>query len=83
MTSANVKAYIEEVLDAMIGKGARFQARGLREGFSKVFNVSDLQSFSADELVMLFGNADEDWSLEGWPSCFSYAVLELIHIYQL
>ena len=64
VTSENVDEYIHEVIDAIIGKGAQPQAKAFREGFSKVFPVSDLQSFSADELVMLFGNADEDWSME-------------------
>ena len=64
MTSDNVDEYIHDVLDAIIGKGAQPQAKAFREGFSKVFPVSDLQSFSVDELVMLFGNADEDWSTE-------------------
>jgi E3 ubiquitin-protein ligase TRIP12 len=64
VTSDNVDEYIHDVLDAIIGKGAQPQAKAFREGFSKVFPVSDLQSFSADELVMLFGNADEDWSIE-------------------
>jgi E3 ubiquitin-protein ligase TRIP12 len=40
------------------------QTRAFREGFSKVFSVNDLQAFTADELVMLFGNTDEDWSAE-------------------
>jgi len=64
VTSDNVDEYIHDVLDVIIGKGAQPQAKAFREGFSKVFPVSDLQSFSADELVMLFGNADEDWSTE-------------------
>lgn len=64
VTSENVEEYIYEVIDAIIGKGAQPQAKAFREGFSKVFPVSDLHSFSADELVMLFGNADEDWSIE-------------------
>lgn len=64
VTSENVDQYIHEVLDAIIGKGAQLQAKAFRDGFSKVFPVSDLQSFSADELIMLFGNADEDWSVE-------------------
>ncbi len=34
------------------------------EGFSKVFPITDLQAFALDELVMLFGNAEEDWSIE-------------------
>ena len=33
-------------------------------GFSEVFPISDLHAFTADELAMLFGNADEHWSVE-------------------
>jgi len=64
VTSENVEQYIHDVIDAIIGKGAHLQAKAFREGFSKVFPISDLQAFTSDELVMLFGNADEDWSLE-------------------
>jgi hypothetical protein len=64
VTSENVAEYVQEVLDAIIGKGAELQAKAFREGFSKVFPICDLQAFSADELVMLFGNSDEDWSIE-------------------
>lgn len=64
VTSRNVREYVQEVLDAIIGKGAHLQAKAFRDGFSKVFLITDLQAFSADELVILFGNADEDWSTE-------------------
>lgn len=64
VTSENVSEYIAEVLDAILGKGALLQAKAFREGFSKVFPITDLRAFSADELVMLFGNSDEDWSME-------------------
>ncbi|KAG1728087.1 hypothetical protein EDB19DRAFT_1897431 [Suillus lakei] len=64
VTSENAEEYIHEVLDAIIGAGVQPQARAFREGFSKVFPISDLQAFSADELVMLFGNSDEDWGIE-------------------
>ncbi|KAJ7734536.1 hypothetical protein B0H14DRAFT_2995729 [Mycena olivaceomarginata] len=56
VTADNVEGYIREVLDAIIGQGAQLQAKAFREGFSKVFPISDLQAFSADEL--------EDWSVE-------------------
>lgn len=36
----------------------------LTSGFSMIFSVSDLQIFSPDELGLLCGNADEDWSRE-------------------
>ncbi|EKM50678.1 uncharacterized protein PHACADRAFT_264072 [Phanerochaete carnosa HHB-10118-sp] len=64
VTSENVEEYIAEVIDAIIGKGAMLQAKAFREGFSKVFPIADLQAFTGDELVMLFGNSDEDWSIE-------------------
>ena len=64
VTSDNVKEYIQEVIDATIGTGAAMQAKAFREGFSRVFPVTDLQAFSADELGVLFGSAEEDWSIE-------------------
>ncbi|KAJ7180903.1 hypothetical protein C8R46DRAFT_985964 [Mycena filopes] len=64
VTADNVDEYIQEVVDAIIGQGAQLQAKAFREGFSKVFPISDLQAFSADELVLLFGNSEEDWSVE-------------------
>ncbi|RDB23948.1 Ubiquitin fusion degradation protein 4 [Hypsizygus marmoreus] len=64
VTSENVDEYVSEVLDAILGKGTQIQAKAFRDGFSKVFPIQDLQAFSADELVMLFGNSDEDWSVE-------------------
>ena len=59
-----MEEYIHEVLDAILGKGAKLQTQAFRDGFSKVFPVMDLQAFTADELVMLFGNTDEDWTIE-------------------
>ncbi|KAI0079345.1 HECT-domain-containing protein [Panus rudis PR-1116 ss-1] len=64
VTSENVEEYIQEVIDAIIGHGAQLQAKAFREGFSKVFPIADLRAFTPDELAMLFGNADEDWSVE-------------------
>ncbi|THH11305.1 hypothetical protein EW145_g739 [Phellinidium pouzarii] len=64
VTTENVQEYIREVLDVTIGKGVEFQAKAFREGFSKVFPVFDLQAFSAEELGIVFGSADEDWSFE-------------------
>lgn len=33
-------------------------------GFSTVLSVRDLALFAPEELILLFGNADEDWSRE-------------------
>lgn len=62
--------YVTEVLDAILGNGAAIQAKAFREGFSKVFPIADLRAFSADELVMLLGNSDEDWSIESGSNQF-------------
>ncbi|RDX51248.1 hypothetical protein OH76DRAFT_1401563 [Lentinus brumalis] len=64
VTAENVDEYVRAVINAIIGKGAQAQAQAFREGFSKVFPITDLQAFTADELAMLFGNAEEDWSIE-------------------
>lgn len=64
MTANNVDEYIEEITNAVLGKGVREQVKAFKEGFSKVFPVTDLKTFTADELVMLFGNSEEDWSIE-------------------
>jgi E3 ubiquitin-protein ligase TRIP12 len=64
VNASNVQQYIDLVIDAIVGKGAFLQAQAFREGFSRVFPVSDLQAFSVQELAMLFGNAEEDWAIE-------------------
>lgn len=64
VTAENSAEYIRLVLDAIVGEGIKIQAKAFREGFSKVFSVDDLQAFSAEELAMLFGNAEEDWSID-------------------
>ena len=64
MTSENVEEYIAQVIEAIIGEGAKLQAKAFREGFSKVFPITDLQAFAMDELVLPFGNGEEDWSIE-------------------
>ena len=62
--SENVEEYITQVIEAIIGEGAKLQAKVFREGSSKVFPITDLQAFAMDELVFLFGNGEEDWSIE-------------------
>jgi len=64
VTASNVDEYIKEIINAILGDGVREQVKAFKEGFSKVFPVIDLKTFTADELVMLFGNSEEDWSTE-------------------
>jgi len=60
----NVDLYVDKVIDFTLGSGVQRQANAFREGFTEVFPYSALKAFTPDELVMLFGRTDEDWSLE-------------------
>lgn len=64
LTIENVDTYIERVIDMTLGSGVRRQVDAFRAGFSQVFPFSSLCAFTPSELVMLFGQADEDWSIE-------------------
>ncbi|KAJ4349662.1 Ubiquitin fusion degradation protein 4 [Didymosphaeria variabile] len=64
VTIDNVDMYVEKVLDLTLGSGVQRQADAFRAGFSEVFPYSALKAFTPDELVMLFGRVEEDWSLE-------------------
>ncbi|KIX04003.1 uncharacterized protein Z518_07556 [Rhinocladiella mackenziei CBS 650.93] len=64
VTADNVETYIERVLDMSLGSGVRPQIEAFQAGFSQVFSYSSLKAFTPDELVMLFGRVDEDWSIE-------------------
>lgn len=64
VTIENVGLYVEKVLDLTLGSGVKRQIDAFSAGFSEVFPYSALRAFTPDELVMLFGRNDEDWSLE-------------------
>lgn len=64
VTIYNVESYLEKVVDMTLGSGVKRQVDAFRAGFSQVFPYSALSAFTPDELVNLFGRAEEDWSLE-------------------
>lgn len=64
VTIDNVGLYVEKVLDLTLGSGVKRQIEAFSAGFSEVFPYTALRAFTPDELVMLFGRNDEDWSLE-------------------
>ncbi|RMZ75805.1 hypothetical protein DV738_g5313, partial [Chaetothyriales sp. CBS 135597] len=64
VTMDNVSLYLERVLDMSLGSGVRKQIDAFKTGFSQVFSYSSLKAFTSNELVMLFGHVDEDWSIE-------------------
>ncbi|TVY22765.1 putative ubiquitin fusion degradation protein, partial [Lachnellula hyalina] len=64
VTIDNVERYLEQVIDMTLGTGVQRQVDAFRTGFTQVFPFSALSAFTPDELVMLFGRIEEDWSLE-------------------
>ena len=64
VTLDNIGLYIEKVIQFTLGKGVYRQIDAFRAGFSQVFPYSALKAFTPDELVMLFGSNDEDWTIE-------------------
>ncbi|KAL4929074.1 HECT-type E3 ubiquitin transferase UFD4 [Aspergillus undulatus] len=64
VTINNVDLYVDRVVDMTLGSGVQAQVEAFRTGFSQVFPHSALQTFTPSELVMLFGRAEEDWSIE-------------------
>ncbi|RMX82009.1 hypothetical protein D0869_06376 [Hortaea werneckii] len=64
VTMDNVNQYIRLVIEFTLGTGVQRQIDAFRSGFSQVFPYGALKAFTPDELVMLFGRVQEDWSLE-------------------
>ncbi|KAL4971990.1 hypothetical protein BDW66DRAFT_145099 [Aspergillus desertorum] len=64
VTIENVDLYVDRVVDMTLGSGVQAQVEAFRTGFSQVFPHSALQTFTPNELAMLFGRAEEDWSIE-------------------
>lgn len=64
VTIHNVGEYVDKVVDMTLADGVRRQVAAFRQGFSQVFPYGTLRTFTPDELVMLFGQVEEDWSLE-------------------
>ncbi|BFZ56712.1 Ubiquitin fusion degradation protein 4 [Savitreella phatthalungensis] len=62
VTQHNIGQYIENVLDVSLGRGIARQVAAFRDGFSSVFPFAALRAFTPHELVMLFGQAPEDWT---------------------
>ncbi|KAJ6160693.1 hypothetical protein N7470_004089 [Penicillium chermesinum] len=64
LTIHNVDQYVDRVIDMTLGSGVRHQVEAFCTGFSQVFPFTALRAFTPSELVMLFGQAEEDWSIE-------------------
>lgn len=63
ITHENIELYINMVIEATTYSGVLHQTKAFMEGFSKVFPINSLIIFSPQELIEMFGSAEEDWSL--------------------
>lgn len=64
VTLDNLQEYIDSIIRITLRDGVRPLAQKFKEGFSEVFPVYDLHTFTPDELVKLFGDEEEDWTYE-------------------
>ncbi|GAA6003606.1 hypothetical protein JCM10207_003505 [Rhodosporidiobolus poonsookiae] len=60
----NLGEYISLVIEWTLQRGIEAQVGEFKKGFSSVFPVRDLQTFSPAELVMMTAAVEEDWSVE-------------------
>ena len=82
MDDSNLEEYLTLVLDMTLGSGIARQIKSLQDGqspgtqyrkelisgFSTIMPINDLKIFSPEEIGLLIGNAEEDWSKES--TCF-------------
>lgn len=69
VTIDNIEEFIDLVIYWTLSKGVSRQIEMFKAGFSMVFPIRDLKSFTPDEIVNIFGNAEsEDWSPEALTS---------------
>jgi E3 ubiquitin-protein ligase TRIP12 len=75
---SNLEEYLTLVLDMTLGSGIARQIKSLQDGqspgtqyrkelisgFSTIMPINDLKIFSPEEIGLLIGNAEEDWSKE-------------------
>jgi E3 ubiquitin-protein ligase TRIP12 len=78
VTIENVGDYVDKIIEFTIGKGVIRQIEAFRAGFSQVFPYTSLKAFTPNELVMLFGRVDEDWSIES-KSTLDKSLTRLTH----
>ncbi|KAK0533902.1 Ubiquitin fusion degradation protein 4 [Tilletia horrida] len=62
VTKDNLREYVDAIINQTVHEGVQPAVRAFRRGFNLIMPLEALSSFTADELVMLFGNMDEDWS---------------------
>lgn len=63
VTADNISEYLSHVTSFTIDRGVSAQLQAFQSGFSQVFSYNALKAFTPDELVMIFGSSDEDWSI--------------------
>ncbi|ORX75729.1 hypothetical protein BCR32DRAFT_224865 [Anaeromyces robustus] len=60
----NLEEYIIKIIDYTVCCGISKQIKAFRDGFNKVFLLTDLQIFEVKELLQMVSSNEEDWSKE-------------------
>ncbi|ORX59327.1 hypothetical protein BCR36DRAFT_366510 [Piromyces finnis] len=64
VTINNLEDYIVKIIDFTLCSGISKQVKAFREGFNKVFLITDLQIFEVKEILQMISNSEEDWTKE-------------------
>ncbi|PSC70280.1 E3 ubiquitin-ligase UPL3-like isoform A [Micractinium conductrix] len=78
VTAANLRQYLDAVVEATLGGGVQAQVSAFRAGFEAIFPVDNLAAFYEDEIEAMLCGTGEAWS----PS-FLAEVIKVDHGYTL
>ena len=72
VTSANLRTYIDAVVDAVLGSGVTSQVDAFRAGFNAIFPLSSLEPFFEDEIEAMLCGTGEAWTSEGLSAVIKF-----------
>lgn len=62
VTASNLEEYIGLILKHSLVAGIRPCVDAFRQGFNLILPLSSMSTFTPEEMTLLFGNQEEDWS---------------------
>lgn len=65
MTVHNVEEYIERTMRSFMSESVALPMAAFRDGFSSVFPITAMGTFSPDEFATLLNGAEERWEFDG------------------
>jgi E3 ubiquitin-protein ligase TRIP12 len=64
VTAANLRQYLDAVVEATLGAGVSAQVSAFRQGFSAIFPLDALTAFYEDEIEAMLCGTGEAWSVD-------------------